>query len=100
MQPKGELQGVPVPRCPQVRRRKKPRWEESLGSRGAGARPCCSALFLLAWTQLKARCVAPPVFTLRNLQFTVIKSFNTVIIFLARAALAVSDTERSRLTAA
>lgn len=58
------------------------------------------ASLLLAWTQLKARCVAPPVFTLHDLQFTVIKSFNTVIIFLARAMLAGSDGERSRLTAA
>lgn len=54
----------------------------------------------LAWTQLKARCVAPPVFTLHGLQFTVIKSFNTAIISLARAVLAGSDGERSWLTAA
>lgn len=58
------------------------------------------ALLPLAWTRLKARCVAPPVFTLGDLQFTVIKSFNTVIIFLARAVLAGSDGERSWLTAA
>lgn len=37
--------------------------------------------------------LAAPVFALFNLQFTVIKSFNTVIILLARPMFMVSDME-------
>lgn len=41
----------------------------------------------LAWPQFKARCAAPPVFTLRELCFALIKPFNTLITLLARAVL-------------
>lgn len=64
--------------------------------------PLCTLLhcLCLAWMELKGNRLAAPVFAQPNLQFTVIKSFNTVIIFLARPVFMVSDMEWAWLTAA